>query len=371
LIANVLCIFSPVSCAATTVAKATLGDLFNALTEWVLGSVQWLLDAAGDVLTTAGDPATVAHAASTEFPTLVVLSAPLMLAGLLVSTLAALRHGDAASLWRVYLGVAPACVLAIAIARPVATLLLTAVDQLSSSAAVTVVSHESSLGKDLLALPTATPGFGLFLLGAAVVVGCVLLWCELVLRTVVLAVLLVLVPVIVPLSSFPALRRIGWRLGEAFLAVASSKFFIVVVLVLGLNELTGGSATEVITGAVTLLLATATPFVLLRVIPFVEQSALHQLEGLRQRASRAVQAIPSSPVVAAAMALSPEVDPPGPPPRPADLGLATWEGEGDLDLPPSEGDPPPPPVGQPRLRGGHVAYRLDDDGPVVGWHFDE
>jgi len=192
-----------------------------------------------------------------------------------------------------------------------------------------------------------------------------------VLRTVVLAVLLVLVPVIVPLSSFPALRRIGWRLGEAFLAVASSKFFIVVVLVLGLNELTGGSATEVITGAVTLLLATATPFVLLRVIPFVEQSALHQLEGLRQRASRAVQAIPSSPVVAAAMALSPEVDPPGPPPRPADLGLATWEGEGDLDLPPSEGDPPPPPVGQPRLRGGHVAYRLDDDGPVVGWHFDE
>jgi len=370
-VANILCIFSPVTCAATFVAKATLGDLFNALTAWVLGSVQWLLDAAGAVLTRASDPATVVHAASTEFPTLVGLAAPLMLVGLMVSTLSALRHGDAAGLWRLYLGVAPACVLAIAIARPLAGLILSAVDQLSSSAALTVAAHESRLAKELLTLPSATPGFGLLILGAAVVIGCVLLWCELVLRTVVLAVLLVLVPVIVPLATFPSVRRIGWRLAETFLAVAASKFFIVVVLVLGLNELTGDSATQVITGAVTLLLATATPFVVLRIIPFVEQSALHQVEGLRQRATRAVAMVPSSPIAAAARALAPEVDPPGPPSRPDDLGLATWEGDGDLELPPMDAESPPPPVGTPRLRGGHVAYRVDEGGPVVGWHFDE
>ncbi|MFI5035391.1 MAG: hypothetical protein ACHQFZ_04215 [Acidimicrobiales bacterium] len=368
---RLLCVFSPITCAAKTVAKATLGDLFNALTGWILSSVQWLLDAAGHVLASAGDPETVVHAASGEYTTLIVLAAPLMLIGLLVTTLASLRHGDAAGLWRVYLGVAPACVLAIVVARPLATLILTAVDQLSSSAAVAVAARESNLAKDLLALPSTTPGFGLFLLAGAVVVGCALLWCELVLRTVVLAVLLVMVPVIAPLSTFPALRRIGWRFAETFLAVASSKFVIVLVLVLGLNELTGGSASQVVTGAVTLLLATATPFVVLRVVPFVEQSALHQLEGLRQRGSRAVQALPSSPVVAAARALAPEVEPPGPPERPEDLGLATFEGDGDLPLPPLEGDPPPPPVGQPRVRGGHVAYRTDEDGPIVGWHFDE
>lgn len=369
--ASILCLFTPVTCAATSVAKATVGDLFNAFTEWVLGSVQWLIDAVGSVLTRASDPATVVHAASTEFPTLVVLAAPLMLVGLLVSTLAALRHGDTAGLWRVYLGVAPACVAAIALARPLATLILTAVNQLSSSAAVTVAAHESKVAKELLTLSATTPGFGLLILGGAVVIGCVLLWIELVLRTVVLAVLLVMVPVIVPLATFPSVRRIGWRLAETFLAVAASKFFIVVVLVLGLNELTGDSATQVITGAVTLLLATATPFVVLRVIPFIEQSAVHQMEGLRQRASRAVAMMPSSPVVAAALALTPEVDPPGPPSRPDDLGLATWEGEGDLELPPMDAQSPPPPVGTPRLRGGHVAYRLDDSGPVVGWHFDE
>ncbi len=368
---KLLCVLTPVSCAATTVAKATLGDLFTSLTGWILGSVQWFLDSAGQVLTTAGDPTTVVHAADSEFTTLLVVAAPLMLLGLLVTTITALRHGDAPSLWRVYLGVAPACVAAIALARPVAALVLSAVDQLSSSAAAGVAAHESTLAQDLLALPSSTPGFGLFLLAVVVVVGCALLWCELVLRTVVLAVLLVMVPVIAPLSTFPSLRRIGWRLAETFVAVASSKFFIVIVLALGLDELTGGSAISVVTGAVTLLLATTTPYVVLRIIPVIEQSALHQMDGLRQRASHAAAALPSSPAVAAARALLPEPEVPGPPERPADLGLENWDGEGDLELPPRDGEAPPAPVGQPQVRGGHVAYRLDEHGPVVGWHFDE
>jgi len=124
-----------------------------------------------------------------------------------------------------------------------------------------------------------------------------LLWCELIIRSVVLTLLLVLVPVIVPLSTFPAMRRLGWRLAETFIAVASSKLLIVIALSLGLDELEGGSVTVAITGAVTLLLATCTPFVLLRVIPFVEQSALHNLEGIRQRFTRSVQNAPSSPLV--------------------------------------------------------------------------
>ena len=43
------------------------------------------------------------------------------------------------------------------------------------------------------------------------------------------------------------------------MAVASSKFFIVIVLALGLESSTGGSAISVVTGAVTLLLATRPP----------------------------------------------------------------------------------------------------------------
>jgi hypothetical protein len=368
---HLLCIFTPANCVSTFIAKATLGDLFDALTNWILSSVQWFLTATGSVLTSASEPSTVVRSATQEFNVLLVLSPILMMIGLLVATLQAVRHGDSASLWRTYLGVAPACVLAIALARPLTTLILQAVNELSSTAATTVVQHEGTLTKAFADLGTSIPGFGLFVLALGVVIGTWLLWCELIVRGVVLTLLLVLVPVIVPLSTFPSLRRLGWRLAETFLAVASSKFLIVIALSLGLDELTGSSATEIVTGAVTLLLATFSPFLLLRLIPFVEQSALHNLDGLRQRFTRGVTNIPSSPAGAMARSLLPDAPMPGPTPRPDDLGLGMWEAGPDFDFPPTTGEKLPPPVGEPTPRGGHVAYRTDDMGPVVGWHFDE
>lgn len=365
------CFFSPVSCAGTTVAKATLGDLFGSLTNWVLSSVGWLLSATARALTSASEPSTVVRAASAEFDVLLAVSPVILGVGLMVATLQAVRHGDAASLWRVYFGVAPACVAGIVLARPLALLLLEAINQLATNAASTVTQHEPALVTAFSRLSVSTPGFGLFLLAVGVVVGGWLLWCELIVRSVVLTLLLVLVPVLVPLATFPSTRRLGWRLGETFLAVAASKLLIVVALTLGLDELQGSSATQAITGAVTLALATASPFLLLRVVPFMEQSALHNLEGLRQRFTRSLQHLPNSPAGAVARALTPDGTLPGPEPRPPDLGLGMWQADTELEFPDAEGEPPPPPLGTPLLRGGHVVHRHDDGGPVVGWHFDE
>ena len=365
------CLFSPANCAGTTLVKATLSDLFGSLTNWVLSSVAWLLGATARVLATASDPSTVVRAASAEFNVLLSVAPVIMGVGLAVATLQALRHGDTASLWRVYFGVAPACVAGVVLARPLTLLILEAIDQLTTTASSTVAQHEPALVTAFSRLSGSTPGFGLFLLAAGVVVGGWLLWCELIVRTVALTLLLVLVPVLVPLATFPSMRRLGWRLGETFVAVAASKLLIVVALSLGLDELQGSSVTQVVTGAVTLVLATASPFLLLRIVPFVEQSALHNLEGLRQRFTRTVQHLPSSPLGTAARALTPDAALPGPEPRPPDLGLGMWEADTDVEFPPTGGEPPAPPVGTPRLRGGHVAYLHDDDGPVIGRHFDE
>ncbi len=365
------CIISPASCIIKSIAKSTLGGFFNTLTSWVLDSVHWFFSATGSVLTSASEPSTVVRASSQEFAVLLKLAPAILLLGLLVSTLHALQRGEGSSLWRLYFGVAPACVAAIALARPMASLVLEAVNQLSSTAATTVTQHEAALTKAMTELTITTPGFGLFLLGLTVVVGTWLLWCELIVRTVVLTLLLVLVPVIVPLSVLPSGRRLGWRLAETFLAVAASKLLIVITLSLGLNELMGSSATQIITGAVTLLLATASPFLLLRVIPFIEQSALHNLEGVRSRYTRLVTGASSSPLATVARNLVPEMPVPGPTPRPDDLGLEMWRGSGETPMPPMDGERPPPPIGEPRARGGHVAYYKDDMGPVVGWHFDE
>jgi hypothetical protein len=369
---TLICFVNPVQCATTSLAKATLGDLFVALTNWVLSSVSWLLHSTAAVLNATGDPASITRAATPEFMTLATVAPVLLLISLLVSALHSLRHGDAGALWRTFLGVAPACVVAVAAARPVASLVLRAVDQLCATAASSVASGEVTVSKALVALTTAgTPGFGLFVLAALVVVGGVLLWCELVIRAVVLTLLIVLVPVVVPFAAIPAMRRVGWRLAETFLAVALSKFLIVVTLALGLGELTGAGATTVVTGAVTLVLASATPFVILRLIPFVEQSALHGVDGLRQRATRAAAGATRSPAGLAVAAMTPAVVPPGPAPRPEDWGIPLWEPGPDFEVPAYDGEPPAPPVGEPRLRRGHVAYSTDDMGPVIGWHFDE
>ena len=233
------CFFSPVGCVERTLGHAVLGGVFSQLTSWILGSVQWFLLATGHVLTSASEPSTIIRSASTEYDVLVTVAPGLLMIGLLVATLQALRHGDSASLWRVYLGVAPASVLAIVVAKPIAKLLLEAVNELSSSASSAVVLHVESLSGSLALLTPSIPGFGLFLLAVAVVIGTFFLWCELIVRAVVLTLLVVLVPLVAPLSTFPAGRRLGWRLAETFIAVAASKLLIVITLALGFDEILG------------------------------------------------------------------------------------------------------------------------------------
>ncbi len=365
------CILHPISCVTHAVTTTVVGGFFSTLTNWVLSSVGWFLSSAGAVLTSATEPTTVIRSATTEFDVLVNLSPILLMVGLLVATLQAVRHGDATSLWRVYLGVAPAAVLAIFVARPFAALILESVNQLSSSASNSVITHQSELTSALTSAAAVVPAFAIFVLAIAVVIGSWLLWCELIVRAVILTLLLVLVPVIVPLATFPAGRRLGWRLAETFLAVAVSKFLIVITLTLGFQELLGSSATQVITGALTLMLACFSPFLLLKMIPFVETAALHNLEGVRARFTKMATDLPTSPAAQAVRALTPDAPIPGPEERPEDLGLEMWEGGPETPMPNPTGKKLAPPIGTPTPRGGHVAYRSDEVGPVVGWHFDE
>lgn len=364
-----LCYFS-LSCATSTIASASLNDFFNALTSWIISSVQWLLTSVLTVLDATSDPSTIVNAATSEYANLTSLAPLLLVLGLLVATLQALRHGDSASLWRVYLGVAPAAIASIFLAPPLASITLRVVDALSVAATASSFVHLNTMGTAVTKMG-AVPSFGVFLLSGLVILAALLLWIELLLRTVVLTFLLVLVPVIAPLSTFPALRRVGWRLAETFLAVAGSKIVVVIALTLGLNEVVSESATSVLAGVVTLLLACATPFLMLRVVPFMEQSALHALDGVRQRAVRAGMNAPNSPAGMAVQALLPKVPLPTPPEDREDFGLPTLEGDGDLPLPPRDGVRPRPPVGTPLVRHGHAVYRTDEGGPVIGWHWDD
>jgi len=367
-VGSLLCYLS-FSCATSTIAHATLNDFFNALTGWIVSSVNWLLSTVVAVLNATSDPATIVHAATHEFGVLEQFSPWLLLLGLLVATMQAIRHVDHYALWRLYLGVAPACVAGIVLAQPVALMTLQLCDEMSTGALSNSVIHLGDMGTALNHVGSL-PSFGVFLLSSLVVVAAVLLWIELLLRTVVLTFLLVLVPLVAPLSVFPAMRRAGWRLAETFLAVAAAKVVVVIALALGLSEVTTANATSVLAGVVTVLLACATPFLLLRLVPLMEQSSLHAMDGLRHRAVRAAQASPDSPLGYAVSALLP-ARMPKPPHVPEDFGIPEWESEGDLPLPDVSEGRLPPPVGLPRVRHGHVVWQRDKWGPVMGWHWDD
>ncbi|MDE3007919.1 MAG: hypothetical protein KGI14_02655 [Acidobacteriota bacterium] len=368
---HVACILAPAGCAVGALAKSTFADLFNAWTSWILASVQWLFNACGRVLTSLSDPRLVLRATAGPFAALEVVSPALLAVGLMTSTLHALRLAEPARLWREYFGVLPACVAGVVLARPLALLVLEAVNQMSSAASSGVVASEHQLVLGVTNLTANVPGFGLFVIAGGLAIGTWLLWCELLVRDVLLALLLVTVPLLVPLATFTSLRRVGWRLLETFVAVAASKLVIVVTLVLGLAEVHGNGAIGVVTGLVTLVLAAASPFVILRVVPIVEHSALHAVEGLRGRAARGGASVSSSPYAHAVEYLRPDVGPPTPPPRGPDLGLEMWPGSPEATVPEYDGEPVPPPIGTPRSVGGRRHVSEDEMGPVIGWHFDE
>lgn len=365
------CLLSPVACAATSVGRATLGDLFGAMTQWVTDSVSWFLTGTGHVLGASSDATSVVHAAGSEFALLTPFAAPLALVGLLVSVVVSLRYGDGAHALRAAFVAVPLAAAGLALAQPVAALVLRVVDQMSATAASQVDLRATHLADTLTSLPSSTPGFGLFVMALLVVVGAVALWCELVVRAVALATLVALAPVVIALSVLPPARRAGLRLLETFLAVAASKFVVVVILALGLDLASGTGAAPIVAGAVALALATLAPLALVRVVPLLEGSALHQLEGMRQRASAGLRATTTSPGWRAASRLLPDPPEPQPDVEPEDLGIPMAEGGPILEVPVRRGPPPRPPVYPSAPRRGHEVITSDHLGPVVSWEWDD
>ncbi len=368
---TIACWLSPTACAATSLGRATIGDLFGALAAWVLGSVGWLLHALGALLNAPGSPSAVVADASGEFTTLSTVSPILLLLGLLVTTIRSVARADAAALWRTYLGAAPLAVLAIAAARPLARLVLSSVDAVASAAGRGLPTRIDGLSGTLSALAPTIPGFGLLVVSALLTLGAWILWCELIVRGVVLALLLVTVPLVAPLAVVPAVRRVAGRLVEAFLAVAAAKVLIVVTLAVGLRALTGGSLVAVSTGVVTIVLATFVPVSLLRVVPVLESAALHHAAELRGRAVAHAVGAPWSPWGRAVDAILPLPPEPGPYVPPEDFGLPETPGSGHRTMPPQDGPPPPWPILPAPPRRGHFVAKEDDIGPVIGWEDDD
>jgi hypothetical protein len=325
-------LLSPVCNGLGGIGKSVFGAGANAaldaLSSWVASGAAWLLGQVGGALdattkVSLGAPWFLLHYRSME-GILALLALPMLLA----AAIQALLQQRASLLARAFLVQLPLAMLLAGAGVELATMALSATDQLCAAADQATPGALGSLTSSLATSLTtssavagpAMPSFVTMLCAALVAVAAVVLWVELVLRAAAIYVVVLFLPLALACSIWPALSAWCRRLVETLAALILSKLVVVVVLeaavgALGTTE-DRGFAT-IITGIALLVLASLAPFSLLKLLPMFEASAALHLEGLRQRgsasltsgvprqaAAAAVERLGASPALAVPAALS-------------------------------------------------------------------
>jgi hypothetical protein len=281
--------------AARGAAEATLG----ALVKWVIDGAVAVLDRIGQEIDKAAEPHLDALWFTKHVKVMQNLALLVVLPLLLAALIGAVIHQDPGRLVRAVAVYLPLAVLGGFVAVQVTQLALAVTDQLCW-----LVSH--GMGNDVhhavlnvgVALQgvAAAPGTALaggfltFVVALLVVVGAVLIWLELLLRSAAIYVAVMFLPLTLAGLVWPATARWAKRLVEILVALILSKFVVVAVISLAASGLGAGlgagpsdGLAAGLGGAALLLLAGFAPFVLLRLVPVVEAGVIAHMEGTSRR----------------------------------------------------------------------------------------
>lgn len=322
-----------VSSATTAIGLAAIGT-------WVLGGAGAILHDTATVLGKSSAPQLSTTWFSSTYWRMAGIAAVLTLPFLFAAAVQALIRSDLGLLGRAAFGYLPLAMLAVGIAAPLTMLLLAATDQLcaliSSAAGNQSAQFLDQAGAYIGALTAISESpFLAFLVGLFTVGVAFALWIELVMREAAVYVVVLMLPLAFAALAWPARRIWAIRAVEVLVALILSKFAIVAVLSLGgaafVASLGHGSITAFVAGAVLIMLATFSPWALIRLVPLAElaSGAAGPLRGeLRQTPAHA--AAPwglanraDEWAVAATAAMrrdagsgTPDLSPPAPPPQP-------------------------------------------------------
>jgi hypothetical protein len=146
----------------------------------------------------------------------------------------------------------------------------------------------------------AVPAFVVFIGGLLVSLAALVLWLELVVRAAAVSVAVLFLPLALAALVWPAVAHWCRRLADTLVALVLSKFVIAAVLSLAAGAVAGGLGLSgsgdgggfaaVVTGIALLVIATLSPFTLLRLVPAVEAGAVAHLESTRHRLQSAARA---------------------------------------------------------------------------------
>jgi hypothetical protein len=289
--------------AGTVAATAGTAIGLAAIGVWVVGGAGAVLHEAAAALGATTRPQLDSTWFSSTYWRMAAIATMLTLPFLFAATVQAALRSDVALLARAALGYLPLAILSIAIAAPLATLLLAASDEmcsLISSAAGNESSHVITTAAAVVAGLTALARspFLAFLVALFAIGAGFTLWIELLLREAAVYVVVLMLPLAFAALAWPARRVWAVRAVEILVALILSKFAIVAVLSLG-GAAIGASighlgVSRLMAGTVLIMLAALSPWVLLRFVPLAEVAAgaagalRGELRGGRELGNRAV-----------------------------------------------------------------------------------
>ncbi|HUA50198.1 MAG TPA: hypothetical protein VMA77_33505 [Solirubrobacteraceae bacterium] len=282
-----------VSTASTALGLAAIGTL-------TVGAAHGVLNYTAAALGATTSPQLRTTWFSSAYWRMAAIAALLTLPFLFAAAVQALIRSDVALLARAAFGYLPLAMLAVAIAAPLTSLVLAACDQLCSFVS-SAASNESAHFLAKIGLYAAAPAafggspFLAFLVGLFIIAAAFALWVELLLREAAVYVIVLMLPLAFAAFVWPARRIWAIRAVELLVALILSKFAIVAVLSLGGAAVgaAGHNVTTLMGGGVLIMLATFSPWALMRLLPLAELAtgAVEPLRGgLRTPGAEAVRA---------------------------------------------------------------------------------
>jgi hypothetical protein len=227
------------------------------------------------------------------------LSLVFMLGFLLLALLQGMLAGDPGGMLRTALVELPLSIAATALLATVTGVLLALTDEASNAVLAGV---PGDLGRFFGGFGTAasvvTHGFAGMIMLVLFLVGALLVWVELVVRSSLIYWLVAAAPLFAAARVWPVARGAWRKLVEIGCVLIFAKLAIALALALGAAALAGGGPKEgdlgtqvgtdlggLLAGAALMLLASFTPFVLLRLLPIVEAAVVAQ--GISRSPARA------------------------------------------------------------------------------------
>ena len=298
------------------VIDSTAGWAWDKVTEgigsWVLGAVGDLVDGCVNFLKTEARPNVQAawfSGAGSPYATVRNLAGLLLLGFVFLAIIQGLIAGDAAGMVRRVAADLPAAVFGMVATVTVVAKLLELTDSLSTGVLQQsdgqALHFVSGFGASVTG---STQGFAAVIVGLVAVLAALMLWIELMIRSVLVYLLVALSPLGFAAMVWPAARGVLRRMVELLFAVVVSKLVICIALSIGVAALAGAGTAAgpnagvgdtaaqglgtLFIGTAILALAAFSPFLVLRLMPVAEAALVAQ--GISRGPLRTAQASASN-----------------------------------------------------------------------------